>query len=101
MRGDKLSVAAALLDKAKGTQYDAEKHALALRAYTLVAAYLNEAEAGPAGGRQRDRRLLDRRRDEPRPAEPTGRTATVVPPAYRWSAAAPPVGRRGRIDLTA
>ncbi|MDE3204484.1 MAG: hypothetical protein KGQ66_09685 [Acidobacteriota bacterium] len=57
----RLSTAAALIAKAEATTFPAEQQALALRAYTELAAYLNSVEAKNPGPRRRERRLFDRR----------------------------------------
>src|SRR5580704_17474628 len=59
----KLSKAVALLEKARSTTFAGENEALVLRAYRLVAAYLETvAPAGSPAARRRERRLLGDRR---------------------------------------
>jgi hypothetical protein len=59
----KLSKAVALLEKARSTTFAGENEALVLRAYRLVAAYLESvAPAGSPAARRRERRLLGDRR---------------------------------------
>src|ERR1700722_1085536 len=59
----KLSKAVALLEKARSTTFAGENEALVLRAYRLVAAYLNTvAPVGSPAARRRERRLLGDRR---------------------------------------
>jgi hypothetical protein len=79
-----LSKAVALLEKARSTTFAGENEALVLRAYRLVAAYLNTVDpAGSPAARRRERRLLGDRRQTgfidvssndsgPRPAAPEG-----------------------------
>jgi hypothetical protein len=58
-----LSKAVALLEKARSTTFAGENEALVLRAYRLVASYLNTvAPAGSPAARRRERRLLGDRR---------------------------------------
>ena len=71
-----LSTAAALISKAQATSFAAEREALVLRAYTQLAAYLNQvAPSAGSTSRRRERRLLvDRRARRNRSAatSPTG-----------------------------
>lgn len=57
-----VALAAKLLAKAESTDSDEEAMSLALRAYSLVAEWLNRQEAGQGGPRRRERRLLVDRR---------------------------------------
>ena len=66
-----LDKARALLAKATSTAYGEERQALALRAYGLIAAYLNACEAEAGGPRRRERRLLKDRRQGVRSVPPT------------------------------
>lgn len=65
-----LSTAAALISKAQGTAFPAERESLAMRAYVQLASFLNSLDpAHGAGERRRERRLLvDRRAGRARPA---------------------------------
>jgi hypothetical protein len=57
-----LALAAKLLAKAQSTDSNEEATALSLRAYSLLADWLNRQEAAAGGPRRRERRLLlDRR----------------------------------------
>lgn len=76
----RLSTVAALMAKAEGSPFGAEQHALALRAYTELAAYLNSVESKSPGARRRERRLLDRR----------GRGSAESPTESPGAAASPP-----------
>ncbi|MDA8047684.1 MAG: hypothetical protein M0Z30_21040 [Actinomycetota bacterium] len=57
----RLSTAAALIGKAESSAFAAEQHALVLRAYTELAAFLNALDARDPAKRRRERRLYDRR----------------------------------------
>ena len=100
-----LEKAGALLAKASSTAFAEERQALALRAYSLIAAYLNACEADSAAPRRRERRLLrDRRqgaRAVPPPASerrPDGRAAATA--AYRRVLdGGDPVGARIHVDV--
>jgi hypothetical protein len=100
-----LSKAVALLEKARSTTFAGENEALVLRAYRLVAAYLNTLEPeGSAAARRRERRLLGDRRQtgfidgsspdsEPRRPSPEG--------AATYREVLEPSGRADvQIDLT-
>lgn len=70
---DKLSVASALIAKARGTSIEVEQESLALGAYAVLASFLNAIEPSvPAGDRKRERRLLNDRRagGQVRPDQP-------------------------------
>jgi hypothetical protein len=97
----KLTLAIALIEKARSTTSAPEQEALVLRAYVQMAAFLNSFPPDPPGaGRRRERRHLRDRRAaaenhgtaaaDPQPHR-VGRAAAV----YQQSGASP-----GRLDLT-
>jgi hypothetical protein len=86
METQKLTRAGALLDKARATPFPGEQEALAVRAYTLLAAYLNSIEVDSGSeGRRRERRLLVDRRQAAAANTTDLRTPHPVadPSAYR------------------
>ncbi len=73
---DYLNTAGALLDKARSTPFTAEQEALAFRAYSQLAKYLNALDPGGGGSaRRRERRLLRDRRQGTRGAQSTASSA--------------------------
>lgn len=58
-----VALAAKLLAKAESTDSDEEAVSLALRAYSLLAEWLNRQDAREGGPRRRERRLLVDRRN--------------------------------------
>ena len=93
--------AAKLLAKAESTDSTEEAIALALRAYSLVADWLNTCEGGLPGPRRRERRLLRDRRSlwrTWRSYVPGGLAGATAPPEpYGRADPATP----SRIDLRA
>lgn len=90
--------AAKLLAKAESTDSHEEAVSLALRAYSLVATWLNACEASRPGPRRRDRRLLRDRRSLWRTFRGSGTAATS--PGALYASREPDAGA-SRIDLRA
>ena len=85
----RLSTVAALIGKAVATSYPAERHAMAMRAYSELAAFLAAIEDAPSAGRRRERRLYDRRTGSAPPG--TGRTGATGDPGDKGPQDVPPV----------
>ncbi len=101
----KLTTAAALIGKAEGTSFEPEQAALALKAYTELASYLNAVDSyARVDGRKRERRLLNDRRGGPTPdaeASPPVIDLRVQHARRAYRSAAPQRGRVGeRVDFT-
>jgi len=103
MKKEPIALAAKLLVKAQGTQFDAEAAALTARAYRLLAEALNaydDTVASAGATRKRERRHLRDRRSSLGPEAPSVPRRTTEPTAFHdhqnnWSDVAP----RGHVDL--
>jgi hypothetical protein len=99
LRAQKLSLVRTLLEKAGSTPFPEEQEALAVRAYTELAVYLNSFEAtGGRAKRRRERRLLeDRRLSRGAPPSPGG---AHQPSSSRALAAYRKMPSRGRHEAS-
>ena len=95
----RLDVVASLVAKARSSPYQVEREALALRAYTLLASFLNAIEPDEtASSRRRERRLLNDRRGGGGGGAPTIDLRTPVARTAYEPVSAPAPARA--VDLT-